>query len=160
VRQVGRYFTAFRSVHSLRRWSFTLCTSRATSIGGYLDIPKAIFLSDFNSHHHCRGAGGPVPWRSCLGLNFDPDDPQQLEAFQGIELMPSNLFALINLGSNHADSDHSLLLADGLAAYRRPGPRRTRPTSTPDRRQWSEAYPGIVSCRIACFQRVTLSIFL
>jgi hypothetical protein len=40
---------AFRSVHSLRRWSFTLCTLLASSIRGYLGILNAIFLSDFTS---------------------------------------------------------------------------------------------------------------
>jgi hypothetical protein len=43
---------AFRFVHALRRWSFTLCTSRATSITGYLDILNAIFLLDFTSRRH------------------------------------------------------------------------------------------------------------
>jgi hypothetical protein len=64
---------------------------------------------------------------TCSILNFNPDQLQQLEAIQGIELMPSDLFfliALVILVSNNVDFDPRLLLADGLTADRRPGPRR------------------------------------
>jgi hypothetical protein len=54
---------AFRSVHSLRRWSFTFCTARATSIGGYLDILNVNFLSDFISNRHDPPRDRPVPHR-------------------------------------------------------------------------------------------------
>jgi hypothetical protein len=44
---------AFRSVHSLLRWSFIFCTSLATSISCSLGILNAMFVSsDFISRLH------------------------------------------------------------------------------------------------------------
>jgi hypothetical protein len=70
----------------------------------------------------------------CSDLNFNADVLQQLDASQSIESMLSNPFfpiAFVILVSNNADFDSPLLLADGLTAYRRPGPGRPPPTSTP-----------------------------
>jgi hypothetical protein len=73
------------------------------------------------------------PSSICLDLNLNPDQLQQLEAIQGIELMLFNLFfliALVILVSNKADFDLSLLLAEGLTTDRGTGPGRSPPTST------------------------------
>jgi hypothetical protein len=69
-----------------------------------------------------------------LDLNFNANEPQQLEAIQCTELMLSNLFflvVLVILFSKIVDFGLSLLLADGLTGYRRPGPVRPPPTSIP-----------------------------
>jgi hypothetical protein len=93
---------------------------------------SAIFLSDFTSR--LRAALLARTPSTCLNLNFNPDQLQQSKAIQGIVLMLYNLFfpvAFINLVYNNADFDCSLLLAGGLTTYRRPGPGRPPPTSTP-----------------------------
>jgi hypothetical protein len=95
---------AFRLVHSLRRWSFTLCTSRVTSISGYLDILNCRTSSP---------ADMPLCWwtstpSTCSIVNFNPDELLLLEVFQGIELMLRDLFfliVLVVLSSNHMDFD-------------------------------------------------------
>jgi hypothetical protein len=76
---------------------FTLCTSRATSISGYLDILNGHFPVGLRLPPVL-----PLWWwtctpSTCSDLNFNPDELQQLEAIQGIELMLFNLFFLVVL---------------------------------------------------------------
>jgi hypothetical protein len=71
-------------------------------------------------------SGGPVPCRLVwTSIHINANEPQWLEAVQGIVLMLSDLFflvAFVILASNHVDFDPSLLLADGLTADRRRDP--------------------------------------
>jgi hypothetical protein len=78
---------------------------------------------------------------TCLELNFNPDELQQLEAIQGIELMLCNLFlpvALVILGSNNADFGRFPIACGRPDSVPPAGTRSTSTNVNPDAAQWSE----------------------